>query len=99
MLSSQLDLLAPPLRSLSFPLILFFSAGNDRRSRPGWRWGSEPAGVSAHYEENLPVLKQVNAIRVGDVKGTLLLIYLSRKKKKVKTYYCIVLCQTFNLHI
>lgn len=32
--------------------------GDDRRSRPGRGWRSEPAGVPAHYEENLPLLKE-----------------------------------------
>lgn len=34
--------------------------GDDRRGRQGRRWRGEPAGVPAHYEENLPVLKEVH---------------------------------------
>lgn len=49
--------------------MLFVSEGNDRRGGQGWRRRSEPAGVSAHYEENLPVLKEACDIRDGDAES------------------------------
>lgn len=59
-------------------LFLRVCVGDDRWSRQGWRRRSEPAGVPAHYEENLPVLKEVHDIRVVECwfLHVMLLIYL-----------------------